>query len=78
MSLTRQQAGQKIVDALIPAEVAIDQAFASCATLAAILPDARISAAISAEIANRSSHAAADWYRQWLTFGVRLSPFMPT
>jgi hypothetical protein len=49
MSRTRHQAGQKIVDALIPAEIAIDRAFASCATLAAILPDARISAAISAE-----------------------------
>jgi hypothetical protein len=59
MLTQRLKAGQDIANCLIAAETAIDQALASAATLAAMMPTARLEAGVAAEVGQEAMEFAA-------------------
>jgi hypothetical protein len=59
MLAQRRKAGQDIANCLIAAETAIDQALASAATLAAMMPKARLEAGVAAEVGQEAMEFAA-------------------
>jgi hypothetical protein len=59
MLAQRRKAGQDIATCLMAAEAAIDQALASAATLAAMMPTARLEAGVAAEVGQEAMEFAA-------------------
>jgi hypothetical protein len=59
MLAQRRKAGQDIANCLIAAEAAIDHALASAATLAAMMPTARLEAGVAAEVGQEAMEFAA-------------------